>query len=74
MRARAKANGPRAGRIIDGMFQAIGEQTVTVPGTLTAERIIPPRSPATSKPSRTGAATSPRRSRSSRRATLFPRS
>ena len=42
MRARAKANGPRAGRIIDGMFQAIGEQTVTVPGTLTAERIIPP--------------------------------
>ena len=25
----------------DGMFQAIGEQTVTVPGTLTAERIIP---------------------------------
>lgn len=31
----------RAGRIIDDMFKAIGEQTVTVPGTLMAETIIP---------------------------------
>ena len=30
----------RAGRIIDDMFKAIGEQTVTVPGTLMAETII----------------------------------
>lgn len=32
---------PDAGRIIDDMFKAIGEQTVTVPGTLMAETIIP---------------------------------
>ena len=37
----AKSNGLRAGRIIDDMFKAIGEQTVTVPGTLMAETIIP---------------------------------
>ena len=37
----AKSNGLRAGRIIDDMFKAIGEQTVTVPGTGMAETIIP---------------------------------
>ena len=37
----ARSNGLRAGRIIDDMFKAIGEQTVTVPGTLMAETIIP---------------------------------
>ena len=29
----ARSNGLRAGRIIDDMFKAIGEQTVTMPGT-----------------------------------------
>lgn len=37
----AKSNGLRAGRIIDDMFKAIGEQTVTMPGTAMAETIIP---------------------------------
>lgn len=37
----ARSNGLRAGRIIDDMFKAIGEQTVTVPGTGMAETIIP---------------------------------
>ena len=37
----AGSNGLRAGRIIDDMFKAIGEQTVTVPGTGMAETIIP---------------------------------
>ena len=37
----ARANGLRAGGIIDDMFKAIGEQTVTVPGTAMAESIIP---------------------------------
>jgi len=69
----AKSNGLRAGRIIDDMFKAIGEQTVTVPGTLMAETIIPP-SPATSRRSGTGGARSAARSRSSWRTTLFSRS
>ncbi|OZG63570.1 transposase, partial [Bifidobacterium hapali] len=37
----AKDKGIRAERIIDDMFKAIGEQTVTVPGTDMAETIIP---------------------------------
>lgn len=37
----ARSNGLRAGRIIDDMFKAIGEQTVTMPGTGMAETIIP---------------------------------
>ena len=37
----AKDEGLRAGHIIDDMFRAIGEQTVTVPGTAMAEAIIP---------------------------------
>ena len=37
----ARDNRLHAGRIIDDMFGAIGEQTVTVPGTATAESIIP---------------------------------
>ena len=37
----ARSNGLRAGRIIDDMFKAIGEQTVTVPGAAMAETIIP---------------------------------
>ncbi|MBW3081077.1 IS110 family transposase [Bifidobacterium saguinibicoloris] len=41
VRAWAKDNKLRAGTIIDDMFKAIGQQTVTVPGTLTAETIIP---------------------------------
>lgn len=69
----ARSNGLRAGRIIDDMFKAIGEQTVTVPGTGMAETIIPP-SPATSRPSRTGVARSARRSRPCWRTTLFSRS
>ncbi|WP_055426436.1 IS110 family transposase [Bifidobacterium aesculapii] len=41
VRAWAKDNKLRAGTIIDDMFKAIGQQTVTVSGTLTAETIIP---------------------------------
>ncbi len=37
----AKSNGLRAGRIIDDMFKAIGEQAVTVPSACMAETIIP---------------------------------
>ena len=37
----ARSNGLRAGRIIDDMFKAIGEQTVTVPGTGMAETSHP---------------------------------
>lgn len=41
VRTWAGDRGLRAGRIIDDMFRAIGEQTVTVPGTPMAESIIP---------------------------------
>lgn len=41
VRAWAGNNKLRAGRIIDDMFKAIDEQTVTVPGTATAESLIP---------------------------------
>ncbi|RSX50413.1 IS110 family transposase [Bifidobacterium samirii] len=41
VKAWARDGGLRAGGIIDDMFEAIGEQTVTVPGALMAERIIP---------------------------------
>lgn len=37
----AKSNGLRAGRIIDDMFKAIGEQTVTVPGVVKRLQIRP---------------------------------
>lgn len=37
----AKSNGLRAGRIIDDMFKAIGEQTVTVPGAVKRLQIRP---------------------------------
>lgn len=39
--AYAKANGLRSAAIVDDVIAALGQQTVTVPGTLAAETVIP---------------------------------
>ena len=60
--------------IIDDMFKAIGEQTVTMPGTGMAETIVPSIAQRHPRPSRTGVARSARRSRPCWRTALFSRS
>ena len=41
LRTATKANPRRAAELVDAILSALGEQTVTVPGTAAAETVLP---------------------------------